>query len=615
MVTLQTRPTTGPRPFCTPAILVWFLCAAVVLGLAPGRATVRGEDADPTLPPGAEATAADTPQEEAVTPQVPDPPDPSDEGADEPANSDSLETKGELHKALGSGAVVAVIGIHGMIYDFTLESLKRRVERARKLGADVIVLEMKTPGGVLIPALEISRYLKSLPEPTVAWINDEAYSAGILIASSCKQIVMAKHSATGDCAPIAVGGSLGPREVKKALGPLLAEFRDNAKTNGYSYVLLHAMCVEGVKVYRLRQKQSGQVRFVNEADYQFMVRGESSLGPDTAAQGRSTTAPSQDADAVLGAVVQTVVSEDERSAWELDDDKDKPSPLVYDGSTFMTVTDSEAMELGLARAIVDNNGDLKKHLKAGQVLRVNPTWSEGLAAKLTHPMVRAALVLALLLGAYMEFQAPGLGMPGLVALVALITLIGAPFLVGLAETWHLILFFIGFLLLVVEVLVTPGFGLLGVAGMLCMLLGLILQVVPSSGAGPMPLPAPEMLDQLIFSTLWTMLGIVASFVGLYYLTKHFGEIPILNRLILSSPATVPATDGAVVPVSGDEVIGGGAIAVGAAGRAVTGLRPTGRADVDGKTIDVITRGDWIDVGHHVRVVEVHGNRVVVEPSQ
>ena len=41
-------------------------------------------------------------------------------------------------------------------------------------------------------------------------------------------------------------------------------------------------------------------------------------------------------------------------------------------------------------------------------------------------------------------------------------------------------------------------------------------------------------------------------------------------------------------------------------------RPAGMARLDGRRVDVVTRGEWIARGAEVRVVEVQGNRVVVQ---
>jgi membrane-bound ClpP family serine protease len=159
------------------------------------------------------------------------------------------------------GANVAVIKIEGMIYGFTLESLKRRVERAMEGNASMIVLELNTPGGEVISALKIAKYIKGeITVPTVAWIHDSAYSAGILIASSCDRIVMSKASTTGDCAPIVPGTELAPTERAKALSPILEEFRDNARSNGKDFALYHAMCVLGVEVYLVENNRQAETR-------------------------------------------------------------------------------------------------------------------------------------------------------------------------------------------------------------------------------------------------------------------------------------------------------------------------------------------------------------------
>lgn len=50
---------------------------------------------------------------------------------------------------------------------------------------------------------------------------------------------------------------------------------------------------------------------------------------------------------------------------------------------------------------------------------------------------------------------------------------------------------------------------------------------------------------------------------------------------------------------------------GGEGITVTVLRPSGFAEIAGQRIDVVTRGENIEAGTKIRVVEVEGNRVVV----
>jgi membrane-bound serine protease (ClpP class) len=516
-----------------------------------------------------------------------------------------------------SGAAVAIIPVEGDIYGFVLESLKRRVDRAVKGGASVIVLEMSTYGGTVISAIEISKYIKALPVHTVAWVHNKAYSAGIMIAAACDQIIMSTSSAIGDCAPIVPGAELAPAERAKALSPILTEFDDSANSNGYDFASFHAMCVLGVRVYYIEHKQTGQRRLVNQIDYELMVRGNNSTATPSA-----TTHPDTESDAELepievGIAVREVAGDEDLGQWQavtvLPSGARLADGMVHAGNTFLTLHQTRALDIGLSRATLADRAAVGQYFGAASVTVVNQTWSENLSGYLTNPWVRGILMVALMLGAYMEFQAPGLGMPGAVAGLALITLLGAPFLVGLAEVWHIIVFFLGFLFLIIEIAFVPGFGMLGLAGLIMMFTGLVLMAVPSGGGpsfGPINLPPAEMWQRLLESITYMMAAMIVSLVGFVFITRHAGKIPGLSRLVLSEGTPLPAQ----IPlhVSGDDVIGQGNITVGAVGIAKTDLRPSGQGEFDGPLIDVVTCGDFIDNGKRIKVIETHGNRIVVE---
>jgi len=511
---------------------------------------------------------------------------------------------------LPTGANVAVIKIRGLIYGFTLHSLQQSAEQAIQGGASLIVLELDTPGGVVTSALKISKYIKSMRVPTVAWINPEAYSAGIMIAAACNQIVMAPASATGDCAPIVPGMSLSPTERAKALSPILEEFRDSARANGYDYALFHAMCVLGVQVYQIEHTQTGQQRLVNQDDYQVMVEGTAIPTVATSVSQGTGTPATQPSAINIGGTSVSAATQADCGQWKL-------VSKIHDGTTLLTLNQQRALDTGLAQAIVRDQTELQQFLGAASITTLHSSWVSVMAYWLTQPWVRALLMVAMLLGAYLEMQAPGVGVAGFVATAALVLLVVAPFLIGLAQLWHVVLFCIGLGLLLVEIIVIPGFGLAGVSGIICIFIGLVLMVVPTTGQGPIPLPAPEVAQRLRDSVLFTLIGIIGSTVGLYYLTKHFGSLPLFNRLILRSPvleAGSASTHATTPPahVSGDEVIGEGRIQVGATGQTVTELHPSGRAQIHGQIIDVISQGEWIDAGQQVRVIEVQGNRIVVE---
>lgn len=604
-------------------VTLCLLISLALVCLAPLGHLCANNTATPDPPPIPEATIAPPPQNLPTTEANPhtgddlaeiDPGDPgdhtpekNDQGAKTPGDSDQGAYPGVYPGtgvAMASGANVAVIPLHGFIYNFHLESLQRRVDDAIQRGVSIVVFEINTPGGTVQSGLKISKFIKSIQLPTIAWINPEAYSAGILVASACDQIVMAPAAATGDCAPIVPGVNLAPTERAKMLSPILEEFRDSAHVNDTAYALFHAMCVLGVEVYQIEHPKTGQRMLVNQADYAVMVKDQSL---DGGVLDRVLGLGGQSQSAVdVGRATITVATQANRGQWEL-------VGRVHDGTTLLTLSQTRAIDVGLAQAIVRDVAQLKQHLGASSVITLPPSRVAVVAFWLTRPWVRALLVIALIIGAAVEMQAPGLGIGGIISLAALAILIGAPLLVGMAQLWHVLLFFVGVALIIAEIFFIPGFGLLGICGIVSVFAGLVLMGVPTTGQGFLPMPAPETARQLRELVLYTLLAMFASGVGLFYLARSLGRIPLFDRLILKDVSTASAGAGATLEARlavGQP--GQAVVRPGATGKSITVLRPTGQAQIDGQVLDVVSQGEWIEPNQPIRVVAIHGNEVLVD---
>ena len=76
--------------------------------------------------------------------------------------------------------------------------LERNIARAEEAQADVIILVLDTPGGRVDAAQDIKQILYGTDIPTIAFVKDQAISAGAYIAMCCDEIIMAPGSTIGD---------------------------------------------------------------------------------------------------------------------------------------------------------------------------------------------------------------------------------------------------------------------------------------------------------------------------------------------------------------------------------------------------------------------------------
>lgn len=144
----------------------------------------------------------------------------------------------------------------------------------------------------------------------------------------------------------------------------------------------------------------------------------------------------------------------------------------------------------------------------------------------------------------------------------------------------------GVIFIVLEFFVIPGFGILGLAGIVALAAGLFL-----------------LLGADAFAAGVVALLFLVFIVGLWFLFKVFPETNIWRKkleLKLSS-----TTDKGYV--SNQSLTHW----LGKEGVAHTVLRPAGSARFDDSLVDVVTDGSFIEKGAAVKVIEVEGSRVVV----
>lgn len=494
--------------------------------------------------------------------------------------------------------VGVIVTISGEISDVTTESIKRRVDEAIEDGAGTVIFEINTPGGYVTSALDICNFIKNLEDvKTVAWVNDQAYSAGSMIATACSEIVMAKGSTIGDCGVI-LGGPTGPQEVPEAIrakaeSPVLEQFRDSAARNGYDTLLCESMVRAEMEVWWIENKATGEKRFVETDEKEELVDGE----------GKKRK--------VLGLELPDLGGNDD--VWTLvenytDPDTGKPMPVdqpVVKSTELLTMSQSRAYAFGFSKGIVSNEKDLRERYGlATPIKRVDFTGLEVFTRWMTSMGVRMFLLVIVLLGAYVEFNTPGVGVAGLVSLIALAIFLVAPFLTGLANIWEVLLIISGFVLIALEIFVIPGFGIAGISGLLLLVVGLVFTFMPDE-PGQLPLYWPRLTPSIEglkdgLSAVGTSL--CASLIGMFLLAKYLPTMPYFKRIV---PANPTPSDVMVADAYH------GAARVGDIGTVISSLRPAGKAKFGSTLVDVVSECEMIDTGVNVEVVERHGNRVVV----
>jgi len=230
------------------------------------------------------------------------------------------------------------------------------------------------------------------------------------------------------------------------------------------------------------------------------------------------------------------------------------------------------------------------------------------------PAVMGILVMLALLGAYVEFQKPGLILPGLVAVVCFVIIVGSRYLTGLANWLEIVLFITGVLLLLVEIFVLPGFAIAGVLGVILILAATFGMLIKNK---PNEIPWPETQpDWPVFEN--GVLGLSIGFIGFVVLAlllaRYLPKIPVARRLVLKPPQGGAMQASLEVKEKPMVSFVPMAVQAGQKGTTVSQLRPAGKANFSGQKFDVVSRGELIEADREIIVVLVEGNRIVVREA-
>ncbi len=523
---------------------------------------------------------------------------------------------------------VAIISIHGPIDGITRHSLERRLEAAVAEGADAVVLEIDTPGGDLQATFEILELIRTkAPSNTIAWIRPRAFSAGTIIALATREIVTTPTGVFGDAAPIRAMPLAGLQKLPaaeraKIEAPLLSELVSDARRQGWDEKLVQAFVAVDIELWLIRNRETGDRLFVDAAEYE-RIYGE----PPVATRVQRLPAPPA-RDEATGLLTgparveqgETPTNKAERDlAIEFVQEMPSRRPVlgpeaaedwvslgqVVSSDELLVLQADEALAYGFSSGTIADETELQTFLGSNTTIRLDETWSESMVRLLTLWPVRAVLIAAFLIGFFLEAAAPGYGIFGLIALVSLSVLLGAPLLTGLSDWWTIVAVVIGLGLVALELFFLPGIGFVGVLGGLCIFAGLVGTFVSGDPF------SPEARNDLLRGIGTTSIGMIAAGVGIWLAWRSLPHTKLGRGFILSAE------------IGGEQASEGPAksrhrtdqtplITPGSIGRTTTPLRTAGRVEFDGRIVDARSTGAFIDVDIPVRVVDSDRFGVLVE---
>ncbi|MBL0342565.1 MAG: nodulation protein NfeD [Bacteroidetes bacterium] len=271
-------------------------------------------------------------------------------------------------------------------------------------------------------------------------------------------------------------------------------------------------------------------------------------------------------------------------------------PGVNDSGKVLTFTTSEAIKNGYCEGQAESIEEVLKLEKIDnyEIKTYVPTFIEKIISLLINPAVSGILLLLLLGGIYFELQTPGIGFPLLTAFVAAVLYFAPLYLEGLAANWEILMAIIGFVLLSVEILVLPGFGIAGIAGITLLVTSFAFSMIGNDGLNFDGIPQKVIVESFAI----VMISMFGAIVLSYFLGKKLLKTNRFGRMVLQE--TMSASDGYN---SSDVTL---SPLVGAEGITQSFLRPSGKIVIENQSYSANAESGFIESGKEIIVTRFDG---------
>lgn len=317
--------------------------------------------------------------------------------------------------AQNSKPLIYKINIKKNIGSTTWVYLQNGLHEANEKNADYVMLHINTYGGGVMEADSMRTAILNSPIPVIAFIDNNAASAGALISIACDSIYMRSSANMGAATVVTGDGEVAPDKLQSYMRGIM---RATAESQGKDTII-----VGNDTIMRWRRDPK-----IAEAMVDQRV-------------------------AVAGVIDSTQV-------------------LTLTASQAVDLKFCE----GIAENI-DEIAHKYLNLEEYTIETYNATFYDEIKGFLTNSIVQAFLIMIIIGGIYFELKTPGLGFPTAIAISAAILYFTPLYLQGYAQNWEILIFVVGLILIVFEIFVIPGFGVTGISGIFLVVSGLFLALI------------------------------------------------------------------------------------------------------------------------------------------
>lgn len=320
-----------------------------------------------------------------------------------------------LNAVFGADQLIFKIDLKKDIGSTTWLYIQKGFAEASETKADAILIHMNTYGGEVVYADSIRTKILNSEIPVYVFVDNNAASAGALIAIACDKIYMRP------------GGSIGAATVVNQTGAQMPD-----KYQSYMRATMRATA-----------EAHGKDTIINGTDTTFKWKRDPIIAE----------AMVDDRTVIPGII-------------------DSGKTLTFTALEAIKYNYSEGMANNVEEVI-----EKQLKIKDYELVVFEPTAWDNIKGFLMSSVLQGLLIMLIVGGIYFELQTPGIGFPLGVAITAAVLYFAPLYIDGLAANWEILIFIIGLVLVALELFVIPGFGVAGISGIILVILGLTLSLL------------------------------------------------------------------------------------------------------------------------------------------